>query len=132
MNDLMKMFDTESISEAGSWLHLNVPGTKEKAYADEAQTKPLRIKLKGPDSDDWVSFVRKSQRSSSDEMSNKELVERDAELYKNMTLSIENIPGHAMDEKSLLSMYAQYKDIRSQVLSHIMNRENFTLKPESA
>ena len=57
--NILSVFDTEAQSEQGAWLHLVTPGTDELAYADDARKKPLRIKLKGPESDTWTAFQRK-------------------------------------------------------------------------
>ena len=133
--NILQMFDTESASETGSWLHLTKPGTDgDLAYADKGTTKPLRIKLKGPDSGTWTSFQRKAIKASGkkDSRTSKEIAREDANLFSRMTLETENIPGYeGADEAALIDMYVKYKDIRIQALKWVMNQENFTQLAES-
>jgi hypothetical protein len=134
-SNILQMFDTESASESGSWLHLTKPGTDgDLAYADKGTTKPLRIKLKGPDSGTWTAFQRKAMKASGkkDIRTAKEIAREDSSLFARMTLETENIPGYeSADEAALLDMFMQYKDIRMQALRWVMNQENFTLPVES-
>ena len=133
--NILEMFDTESASESGSWLHLTKPGTDgDLAYADKGTSKPLRIKLKGPDSGTWTSFQRKAMKSSGkkDSRTSKEIAREDASLFSRMTLETENIPGfEVVDENVIFDMYFKYKDIRMQALRWVMNQENFTQPGES-
>lgn len=39
--------DTESHQEEGAWLHLTYPASTKKAYIDEEERKPVRIKMRG-------------------------------------------------------------------------------------
>lgn len=132
-DNVLSVFDTEAASEAGSWLHLVKPGTGgEHAYADKDRKKPLRLKLKGPDSDTWTAFQRKAMRQSGkkDSRTHKEVAEEDAQLFARMTLEVENIPGYENpDHEKLVEMYLNYKDIRIQALQYVMDQENFTGKP---
>jgi len=134
-SNILEMFDTESASESGSWLHLAKPGTDgDLAYADKGTTKPLRIKLKGPDSGTWTSFQRKAIKASGkkDSRTSKEIAREDANLFSRMTLETENIPGYeGADEAALIDMFIKYKDIRMQALRWVMNQENFTQPGES-
>jgi len=134
-SNILEMFDTESASETGSWLHLTKPGTDgDLAYADKGTSKPLRIKLKGPDSGTWTSFQRKAIKASGkkDSRTSKEIAREDANLFSRMTLETENIPGYeGADEAALIDMYIKYKDIRIQALKWVMNQENFTQMAES-
>ena len=133
--NILQMFDTESASESGSWLHLTKPGTDgDLAYADKGTSKPLRIKLKGPDSGTWTSFQRKAMKASGkkDSRTSKEIAREDANLFSRMTLETENIPGYeSAAEAALIDMYIKYKDIRIQALKWVMNQENFTQPGES-
>jgi hypothetical protein len=137
ITNILQMFDTESASESGSWLHLTKPGTDgELAYADKGTTKPLRIKLKGPDSSTWTAFQRKAIKASGkkDIRTAKEIAREDSSLFARMTLETENIPGLKLDEEEangIFEMYLNYKDIRMQALRWVMNQENFTLPGES-
>lgn len=130
---ILSKFDTETISEHGAWLHLVVPGSEELAYADAEKTKPLRIKTKGPDSKTWVEFVRASTRKEGkDKRSYDEVAREDAQLLARMTLDWENMPVGPKDEivpfdrDVAVSVYIKYKDIRKQLLSHILDQQNFT------
>ena len=131
--NILSVFDTEAQSEQGAWLHLVTPGTDELAYADDARKKPLRIKLKGPESDTWTAFQRKvmqQQDSKKDKRSVDEMKREDARLMARMTLAVENIPGVDMaDKETVISMYENYRDIRVQALTFVLQRENFIGKP---
>jgi len=128
-SNILQMFDTESASETGSWLHLTKPGTDgDLAYAGKGTDKPLRIKLKGPDSGTWTAFQRKAMKGSGkkDTRTAKEIAREDANLFARMTLETENIPGYQdADEAALIDMFVKYKDIRMQALRWVMNQENF-------
>lgn len=135
MTDILSLFDTEAQSEDGAWLHLTIPGSDEPAFLDPEKTKPLRIKLKGPDSDTWTQFQRKafSKVGEKDKRTPKEIAIEDAKLFARMTLAVENIPGfHGATGEKLFDLYVKYKDIRVQCLTFVMQRENFLQKPESA
>ena len=131
--NILSVFDTEAQSEQGAWLHLVTPGTDEPAYADDARKKPLRIKLKGPESDTWTTFQRKimqQQDGKKDKRSVDEMKREDARLMARMTLAVENIPGVDMaDKETVISMYENYRDIRVQALTFVLQRENFIGKP---
>lgn len=132
MTNILKMFDTVSSSEEGSWLHLNVPGTEEKAYADgDKQKKPLRIKLKGPDSDAWTVFQRKAMKSQGKEKSHEDTILEDSKLFAKMTLAFENIPSDSgqsleLTQENAIKLYMNYKDIRIQALRFVMDASHFT------
>ena len=138
MNNILKAFDTVSSSESGAWLHLVMPGTEEKAYADgDKQKKPMRIQLKGPDADAWTAFQRKALKNQSKEKSHEDAILDDAKLFAKMTLGFENIPDGKDGElaftfESALKLYLNYKDIRMQALKFVMAQENFTQKPSQS
>ena len=130
MSNILKMFDTVTASEEGAWLHLNIPASEEKAYLDEKQKKPMRIKLQGPDSNVWVNFQRKSVREGDKKKSYEDTVLEDSQLFAKMTISWENIPD--ADGKDLqftyeaaIKLYRDYKDIRMQALRFVVNQEAF-------
>lgn len=132
--NILKAFDTVGASEAGSWLHLTIPGTDELAYADDKKTKPLRIKLKGPDSEAWTAFHRKAMktRDKKDTRTAREVALEDAKLFANMTIEWENIPddtgkgNRELTTETAVKLYLDYKDIRMQALKFVMSQENFT------
>lgn len=134
--NILKQFDTVSASEEGAWLHLVTPGADEKSYLDEERTKPLRIKLKGPDSDAWTSFQRKAIKSNNqkDDKTAHEIALEDAKLFAKMTIDWENIPddnGEPLEfsKDAAIKLYLTYKDIRMQALRFVIAQENFTRKP---
>lgn len=135
MSNVLNMFDTVSASEQGSWLSLVKPGTEETAYADEMETKPLRIKVKGQDSTVWQNFVKKAVAAKdNDKKTPEQIALSDSELLARMTLAFENIPDDSGKKdrefsfESAVSLYLNYKDIRQQVLGFVMDRVNFTSK----
>lgn len=135
--NVLQQFDTVSASEEGAWLHLTIPGSDEKAYLDEAQEKPLRIKLKGPDSDTWTAFQRKAMRAKQNDKSVDETTNEDAKLFSKMTVSWENIPDDNGDEleftaENAIKIYRKYKDIRIQALRFVMDQANFTKRQPDA
>ena len=131
MSNVLQLFDTVGQSEAGSWLHLDRPDNGEKAYLDDAGKQPLRIKLKGPDSKAWVSFVRKARKEVDSKKSIEETDLEEAQLMARLTLDWENIPdseGKPMKFNSddAIGVYLRYKDIRIQAVRFIQKQENFT------
>jgi hypothetical protein len=139
MNNLLQMFDTVSSSEKGAWLHLTIPGSQEKAYTDgKKQKKPMRIMLKGPDSDEWTAFQRKAMKTQGGESkwlkSHEDTILEDSKLFAKMTIAFDNIPNAdggvlAFTFESAVKLYMNYKDIRIQALRFVMSQENFTQKP---
>ena len=130
--NILSVFDTEAQSEQGAWLHLTLPGTDDLAFADKQRKSPLRIKLKGPESDTWTGFQRRVMQSDDkkDKRTPEEIKLSDSRLMARMTLDVENIPGVTMDDKeSVVQMYANYRDIRMQTLTFVLRRENFIGSP---
>lgn len=135
--NVLQQFDTVSASEEGAWLHLKIPGSDEKAYLDEDQKKPLRIKLKGPDSDTWTAFQRKAMRAKQNDKSVDETTNEDAKLFAKMTVAWENIPDDSGDSleftaENAIKLYRKYKDIRIQALRFVMDQANFTKRQPDA
>ncbi|AGH31827.1 hypothetical protein SLPG_00033 [Salicola phage CGphi29] len=137
MTNILKQFDTVGASNQGAWLHLQLPDNGGPAYLDEAQKKPLRLKIKGPDSDEWTAFQRKAAKKNQDELEEDDNASVDADLFARMTLDTENIPdesgegtrGKSYDE--LYQLYLDYKDIRIQALRFVLKRSNFTQPQQS-
>ncbi len=129
-SNILSIFDTEAQSEAGSWLHLHTPGKYGvPAYADpDTKALPLRIKVRGPESDIWEGFQRKAMQMGKDSRTLEEVKRDDSKLLARMTLEIENIPGFDNTREDLVRLYLSYQDIRQQVLSHIVEREHFLSK----
>lgn len=139
----LSIFDTVAQSSEGAWLHLTVPGSRNYAYLDghlENPKKPLRIHLKGADSDTYAKEIQRinrkerkaemQQRGKIKEKSLEEIVLEWAELFAKMTLGWENIPDD--DGKPLpftfenaVKLYISYKDIRVQAGLFIDTQENF-------
>lgn len=133
MSNILKMFDTVTLSEDGSWLHLNIPASEEKAYLDDKQKRPMRIKLQGPDCNTWVNFQRKSVREGDKKKSYEDTVLEDSQLFAKMTLGWENIPDATGKDlpfsfEAAVRLYRDYKDIRMQALKFVVSQENFTQK----
>lgn len=133
----LSVFDTVTQSTEGAWLHLTVPGSRDFAYLDghlDKPKKPLRIQLKGADSDTFAKELqrinKKSRKTGNKEKNLEEIAREWSELYAKMTISWENMPSE--DGKPLecnfenaLKVYLNYKDIRVQVGDFIANQENF-------
>ena len=128
-SNFLDMFDTEAASESGSWLHLERPDQRGvMCYLDKEKNAPCRIKLKGPDSDEWGAFTRKAQkaRGKKETRTNKEVALEESKLWSRMTIEIENIPGYEKpDRNALFEMYLKHKDMRQQSLYWVLNQENF-------
>jgi len=128
-SNFLDMFDTESASESGSWLHLERPDKRGVlCYLDKEMAVPCRIKLKGPDSEEWGSFSRQSQKDKEKKIkrTNREDAVYEAKLWARMTIEIENIPGYDKpDRNTLFEMYLKHKDMRNQALYWVVNQENF-------
>lgn len=131
-NDILSLFDTEKASESGAWLHLKLP-TGELAYLDgDAKKKPLRIRLKGPDSPEWQAYIRKA-RTNTEEMDPETESKREAELYASMTLEVQNIPEYTGDNaRPLPELYAKHKEIRAQCTQFLFNRQAFFKAAQSS
>lgn len=141
MTNILQMFDTVKLSEDGAWLHLNIPCSNKKAYADKENKKPLRIKMKGPDCNKWSEYKIKAQRAKPDkngkyaEKTVSEIAMDNCKILAALTLGFENIPSN--DGKSdleftyenALKLYLDYKDIQVQALAMLFEQENFMLKP---
>ena len=134
-SNFLNMFDTESASESGSWLHLERPDKRGSlCYLDKEMTLPCRIKLKGPDSEEWGSFSRQSQKDKEKKLkrTGREDAVYEAKLWSRMTIEIENIPGYEKpDRNTLFEMYLKHKDMRTQSLFWVVNQENFIQGDES-
>lgn len=131
-NDILSLFDTEKASESGAWLHLKLP-TGGLAYLDgDAKKKPLRIRLKGPDSPEWQSYIRKA-RKSTEEMTPEDESKSESELYASMTLELQNIPGYTGENaRPLTEMYSKHLDIRRQCTQFLFDRQAFFKAAQSS
>lgn len=135
---LLACLDTQTKSERGSWLHLKNPETGELLYLDDAQEKPVRILMKGPDSDTFTEYFRAKQRDGNKDQTYAEQVKEESNFYADMTLSWENMPPVEGDEevpfsrKAAFSHFMALKDLRDQAFTHVTKRENFFTKPESS
>lgn len=128
---LLDIFDTESKSESGAWLHLKNPATKQPVYLDNDPDLPVRIRLKGPESRTWKKFLMKASREKDE--GRRELDDialQDAQLYAAMTMEWDNLPG-ADGEPAVFSrdlaveVYRKHADLRNQMFRFIAERENF-------
>ena len=138
---ILDLLDTEAQSESGAWLHLTKPGTtKQRLYLDDDPDKPVRIKTKGPDSETWTSFMRKSAKEKADsaDKSSAEVAMEDARILARMTLAWENLPvgdngePAPFDRDTAVEVYRKYKDMRMQLIHHILDREAFFTERQDA
>ena len=135
----LSVFDTVSAANEGADLHLLIPGTKEPAYADKEEKKPLIISLLGYDSDAYTKELQKkakqhrrnTAKNKQDDIDIDKVVRETCELYAKLTTGFKNIPGE--DGKELactfdnaFKLYMDYKDIRVQVGEFISEQANFT------
>lgn len=130
-DNILNFFDTESVSENGAWLHFVHPHTKKPVYLDKEKKKPFRMKFKGPQSDEWVSFIRKNRDSKAKPDYQDEKI-KDAKVFTKMLLEWENVPVEGgeptskMDKDYAFELFFKHKDLRDQALYHIIAHENFT------
>ena len=130
----LAIFDTKSKAEKGAWLHLENPETGDLMFADEEQTKPMRIKLLGANSDKFekikMAAMRKARNKKKVKLSDSEelkaAVLEVSEMYAKMTLETENLSDKPFTHEETIQMYIQYLDIRKQVGQFIGSDENFT------
>lgn len=134
---LLDCLDTKGKSERGSWLHLKNPATKDPLYLDDDQTRPVRILMKGPDSDTFAEYFRAKQRQSVAEQSYQDQVKDESAFYADMALDWENMPPVQGDDetvpfsrKAALAHFTALKDLRDQAFAHITKREHFFTEPE--
>jgi len=150
MSNFLSVLDTETASESGDWLHLENPATGEPMYwenapkgarLDEDGRAPVRIKLKGPDSDTWQTFSRKalkemsksqgSKKSSLYDKTSDEIRREDSQLYAKMAIDWENIPSEDGKEvlpfsrDNAIAFFMKYKDARNQASEQIREKEDF-------
>ncbi|HEY7885454.1 MAG TPA: hypothetical protein VIC08_10950, partial [Cellvibrionaceae bacterium] len=138
MTNFLSVLDTEAASESGDWLHIENPATGDPMYwenppkgakLDTEGRAPVRIKLKGPDSDTWQSFTRKAMKEMSKanakgsgiyDRSGDEIRREDSQLYAKMSLDWENIPSDDGQEilpftrDNAIAFFMKYKDARHQ------------------
>lgn len=126
MTDFLDIFDTESLSETGAWLHFEKPDGSGLAYHKD---KPVRVKLKGPDAPEWQLFLREAQKSKDDESPEEER-KREARLFASMTISNE-VPGFEKGDKNY-DMYYKYRDFRRQATTFLLKRRDFFKAAQSA
>jgi hypothetical protein len=145
---ILDCLDTEAKSNEGAWLHLRRPdSSRALLYLDDECTKPVRIKLKGPDSDTWTRYVRKEARKEAlrrqngekpPEKTGAEIATEDARIFSRMTMEWENMPVGEndepvpFDEDTAFEVYRKHKHLRAQILDHILDRDAFFTEPESS
>ena len=131
----LNIFDTTTPAENGADLHLKHPITGSHVYADDKNKKPVTIKLKGQDSDEYKKIIQRAIRENKSKKDKPDVPDFDemkhvaAEAYAKMTISWENI---SVDGKSLdcnydnaVKLYLGYAEITKQVGDFISERGNF-------
>ncbi len=131
----LNIFDTTTPAENGADLHLKHPLTGEAVYADDKNKKPVAIKLKGTDSDEYKKIIQrivrnnKAKNKDSGEPDFDELKQAAAETYAKMTISWENISvnGKPLDFSydNAVKLYLGYAEITKQVGDFMADRTNF-------
>jgi len=131
----LKIFDTNTPAENGADLHLKHPLTGEAVYADDKNKKPVTIKLKGTDSDEYKKIIQRAVRNkqakkqSSDNPDFDEMKQVAAETYAKMTISWQNISVNGEDlecnYENAVKLYLGYAEITKQVGDFMADRRNF-------
>ena len=131
----LKIFDTNTPAENGADLHLKHPLTGEAVYADDKNKKPVTIKLKGTDSDEYKKIIqravrdRQAKKQSSDNPGFDEMKQAAAETYAKMTISWQNISVNGEDlecnYENAVKLYLGYAEITKQVGDFMADRRNF-------
>lgn len=128
------VFDSKTPANEGAWLHLTIPGTKEKAYLDHTSKtpkKPVRIKLVGTKSDkyrEWLQeFKREARAEGKDEKAVADL--EDAQMMAKFTLEWENVVDDGKElectNENAEKLYFKYNEIRVQAFQFMMDSANF-------
>lgn len=127
------VFDTVAQANKGAKLHLTVPGTKEPAYADDKEKKPLTITLLGTDSDVFTKEqqaklrkmrIENKKGKKADDVDLEKNIKEACETYAKLTVGWENMPSDFSYENAV-ELYTKYKDIRVQVGDFIAEQANF-------
>lgn len=146
---MFKFTDTKALSEAGAWVHIQDDGRPaywpdKKGKPDKS--KPVRIKVYGPDSETFKEKARKRAAKLLKETGGKNdfgkmglseieaLIERGEENgpaeWADRTITWENVPGedgspceftHAAAE----ALYANYPSIIAQLAQDAAERSDF-------
>lgn len=131
----LNIFDTNTPAENGADLHLKHPITGKPVYADDKNKKPVTIKLKGTDSDEYKKIIQRAVRDNQAKKQSQETPDFDemkqvaAETYAKMSISWQNI---SVDGKALpfnydnaVKLYLGYAEITKQVGDFMADRRNF-------
>ncbi len=128
------VFDSRTPANEGAWLHLTVPGTKDKAYLDHTvknPKKPVRLKLVGAKSDkyrEWMQQLRRNMRAD-DEMTREAADLEDAQMLARLTIGWENVvdDGEPLEftPENAEKLYFKYNEIRVQAFNFFMDSGNF-------
>jgi len=130
MFDLSNLNTTDS-GDTGAKLHLRHPGTDELLYADDAETKPVEIKLCGSDSKRFrkinAQLVRRMQGKK--KQTNDDVENGVTEQLVGVTLGWQNLimngQEQVFDQETATNIYNEYRWIREQVAAFVADRSNF-------
>lgn len=128
------VFDTVAQANKGAELHVINPKTKEPAYIDDAEKKPVTITLLGTDSDIFTKqqqaklrrmrIENKKGKKASDDIDFDKAIKESCEMYAKLTTGWQNMELEFSYENAV-SMYMKYKEIRVQVGDFIAEQANF-------
>lgn len=130
--DILQLNPKKKANE-GAFLHLQHPGTKAYLYEDDAQTKPVGLRLLGRDSD---KFEQNLHKRVNDMISNKKAAQSTAEKNQqesiaalaDLTVGWENLSINGdsnFSRENAISLYSQLAWVRESADEFVGNRANF-------
>jgi len=135
---LLAVFDTVSASNNGAKLQLKHPKTGALVFADAENTKPIVIRLKGQDSDDYQRASRKkliemrANKEDSTVINEATFDKTDTEninLFASLTIGWENIVHDGQElpfsKANATLVYTKYLEIKNQVAEFVAEKANF-------
>lgn len=136
LNSKLSVLDTKSPAEKGEWLHLVNPQSGQPMFADDEETKPMRIKVLGSNSDKFAKIklaqTRKQQNRATAKLSDSEQIKKStlevATMFAKMTIETENLTEDAkvLTQDDLINVYSNHQAICKQVGEFIALDANFT------
>ena len=140
----ISQIDLEAEAEQGAWLHLRDPRSGDPLYAKSEGKKrqPVRLHLLGMESDacktKQAELRRRRERREELEgrkSTREEIAQDDSELMAACTTGWENLAWEGEEEFSrevAEKLYVGRPWVRGQVLSFMMNLQNFTQGQEAS
>lgn len=141
--------DTESHQEEGAWLHLTYPASTKKAYIDEEEKKPVRIKMRGFLSDTGKESIARKRNEAMREAvkqgkegSKQDFKEESLETYKenklqdarelsDLTVGWENMLDHngepvKFTKEAMYNALCHAHDLRRQCREFVSDQTVFS------